>query len=442
VPRLVLTVLAVALLPSAAPAAPAPPPPVLLLAASLDGGTAANAPVQAHRGQRVVLYAVIQVGRGASARYHTSAPALNLHGRPIRSQQLRPFADLGAVRFSWLQVEPQPHHVDTDPPNRGNAAYSNAVLFGPRHGAWLGYDRIEYLETPLPGERGPSLTVSRARPTHPKVNVHDGLGTMRYKVTAQLETSRRAEGRGNAAPHEAAPTRDPPLLKTPGAEATTQPGISARVMRVSFRSSNDLVGYLRSYFNVPNVFGSGGHGATHQAELYQGADCADVIVGAARAAGARVAYTSVLGLRGLTTPVTGKLLLSDKGIFSAAGPDKGQPVRLRFTAAVPVSRGAAPGQDEIHPGDILLIDYVGFTDSPRSWDHVGVISEDRGVAGVFDPQDLILHMGYLYGLIEAAAHTEGPAVVQVLRFRPAILRAMAAQQQRRQRAARPSQAAR
>jgi hypothetical protein len=407
----------------AALAAPAPSP-TLLLASSLDGAPATDGPVHPRRGQRVVLFAVVQVGRGVGARYHTAAPSLTLHGRAVRAQQLRPLAELGVLRFNWLQVEPQPHHVTTDPPNPGNTAYSNAVLFGRNHGRWLGYDRIEYVEMPMAGERGPSLTVTRVRPTHPKVNVHGGLGTMRYKVTVQLGER---------------------LLATPGAEATTKPGISPRVTRVSFRSSDDLVGYLRSYFNVPNVFGSGGHGATHQAELFQGADCADVIVGAARAGGARAtAYTSVLGLRGLTTQVTGKLLLSDKGIFAAEGPDKGQPVRLRFTAddgigaSTPRPRSAPA---EIHRGDILLIDYVGFTDSPRSWDHVGVVSEDRGVAGVFDPQDQILHMGYLYGLIEAAAHTEGPAIVQVLRFKPAILRAIAAQQQRLQRATQRGHAA-
>jgi hypothetical protein len=79
-------------------------------------------------------------------------------------------------------------------------------------------------------------------------------------------------------------------------------------------------------------------------------------------------------------------------------------VRLRFGA-------------EVRRGDIMLIDYVGFTDSPRSWDHVAVVARDAGKAGEFDPDDRILHMGYLYGLTEAAAKSEGPAVVQFLRLR-------------------------
>jgi hypothetical protein len=90
------------------------------------------------------------------------------------------------LTFAWSLVEPHPHHVKLKPANEGNSAYSNAVLFGPRHGTWIGYDRIEYYESALPAERSPTLTVRRATPTNPKVNVHGGLGTMRFKVTVRL----------------------------------------------------------------------------------------------------------------------------------------------------------------------------------------------------------------------------------------------------------------
>jgi hypothetical protein len=55
---------------------------------------------------------------------------------------------------------------------------------------------------------------------------------------------------------------------------------------------------------------------THQTELFQGADCADVITGAARLGGARMAYTSVMGLRRYARPISPVLLLDEKGIFA------------------------------------------------------------------------------------------------------------------------------
>ena len=59
-------------------------------------------------------------------------------------------------------------------------------------------------------------------------------------------------------------------------------------------ASDDFGGWLGTYFGVPYVFGSNGaEGSTHQTDRYTGADCADVLVGARRAAGSRaLAYTS------------------------------------------------------------------------------------------------------------------------------------------------------
>ena len=389
--------------------ATAAPRPAAFVAGQLEDGVAALTPVNARRGQRITLYAVLRIGN----LYYSDAPALAIRGapadslrwggRPSRPSQiggrrlpaarLRPFSQLAdRPEFRWFQVEPEPHHVRLNPPNPGNPAYSNAVLFGKSHGRWLGYDRIEYASSPIVDERAPSLKLRRVSPSNAKVNVHDGLGTMRYRVL--ISAGERS-------------------YSSPGIEAVGPHGMLPTVMRVSFRESDDLVGWMTAYFNVPNVFGSGGDGKTHQTELFQGADCADVITGGARLAGARMAYTSVMGLRRYARPVSPVLLLEQKGVF-AVEPDgsRGQPVELRF------------GRD-VRRGDLMLIDYVGFDDSPRTWDHIAVIARDRGRQGVFDPRDTVLHMGYLYGLVEAEAHTEGPARIQLLRFRPELLRRLA-----------------
>jgi cell wall-associated NlpC family hydrolase len=363
--------------------------------------------VEARLGEPVVLHAVLVVGRGARARYYTDAAALVLGGHKIPRRQLAPWSALPAAQIDWALVEPRPFHQEREPPNPGNPAYSNSVLFGPRHGKWLGFDTLEYHETPVPGAGVPSLTVTRATPTEKRLDVNGGLGTMRYRVSVRVPPS--PAGAPASAALAAGFTG-----ASPGADSVGPRGILPAVMRVSFRSADadDLVARLTGYFNVPNVFGSGGPGSdAHQAELYQGADCADVIVGAARRAGAQIPYSSVTGLYQHATAVTPVLYMDAAGVRTAEG-EAGVPARLRF------------GQD-VRRGDLMLIDYRGFEASPRAWDHVAVVVEDAGEAGVFDPQDLVMHMSYLYGLTREPAATQAPALVQFLRWKPALARTLA-----------------
>lgn len=370
------------------------------LVAGVDGAVPRDRAVNARLGQRVHVRAVIRVGRGRRARYHADVPRFRLGGRLIQGKRVRPLSALGALRWRWYRVEPRPHHVKTAPPNKGNPAYSNAVLFGKRHGAWIGYDTIEYAEGLIPGARGPVISPTRTRPTHRRVDVNGGLGTMRYKVSVDLGGE---------------------TLSTRGMKSIITGGISPRVMRVTFRSGDDLIGHLRGFFNVPNVFGSGGHGRRHQTDRYQGADCADVIIGAVRQAGYPMPYSSVAGLKRWSRPVTERLLLTKTGVVHAHGPRKGRAV------AVPFGKGG------VRPGDLMLIDYKGFSASPRSWDHIAVVEADRGKRGRFDPEDLVMHMGYLFGLTSEQARGEAPAYVRFYRFRPAVLRAIRSKAKRARR---------
>ena len=368
----------------------------VFLVAGVQGAVPRDRAVNARLGQKVHLHAVVRVGRGRRARYHADVGSFRLGRRLMRGKRVRPLSELGPLRWRWYRVEPRPHHVNTPEPNKGNKAYSNAKLFGKSHGKWLGYDTIEYVEGLIPGSSGSAISPTRTRPTHPRVDVNGGLGTMRYKVQVEL----------------GAPKHGGQAVSSYGMESQIIGGISPRVMRVTFRGGDDLVGYLQGFFNVPNVFGSGGHGKRHQTDRYQGADCADVIIGAVRAAGYPMPYTSVAGLKRFARPVTERLLLTKKGITYADGPRKGQ------AAVVPFGRGG------VRPGDLMLIDYYGFNGSPRSWDHIAVVDRDLGARGRFDPEDPVLHMGYLYGLTVEQARGEAPAYVRFLRFRPAVFRAI------------------
>ncbi|MCA9544220.1 MAG: hypothetical protein KC613_07505 [Myxococcales bacterium] len=346
---------------------------------ALGDAAARPGPIEARLGEPVHLFAVVR-HRG---RWYSDAPRLRGVRRP------RPLSDLGDVRVTWRLVEPRQHHAETPSPNPGNPAYSNSVLFGPRHGQWLGYDTLEYHAAPV--AEGPRLTLTEARPSHPRLQAQGrGRGTVRYQAVVTLA------GQAHA---------------SPGPEALQRGGISPRVFRVSFRGADDLVGWLESFYNVPNVFGSAGRGANHQTERHQGADCADVLVGAARKAGAKVPYTSVAGLGPHTDALTERLLMDADGLWrqTEAGRER---VTLRF------------GRD-VQAGDLLLIKYAPVDWTGRVWDHIGMLGPDGGVPQVFDLEDPVLHIGYLYGLVSQPARAHGVAVVEFRRLKRPYLRQMA-----------------
>lgn len=374
--------------------ASARPDPRIWVAGSLGGATPSDRPIQARLHQQIRLYAVIEAGKGARTLYYTDAPGLVRGRRIIPGNRVRPLRSFplfaggssARVSFQWYLVEPHTHHKRLKPPNPGQLEYANAVLFGKNHGKWIKLDTLEYFETALAGTKtGSTLMVDRASPTHSRLKINKGLGTMRYKVVV------RWGGKS---------------LGSPGMEAVGRAGILPSVFRVSFRLSDDLAGFMTSYFNVPYVFGSTGT----QTDEYQGTDCADVIVGAVRRAGVRMPYTSVSGLLGHSRIVSDRLLMKKNGFFATRGKGKGRPVLLRY------------GKD-VQPGDLMLIDYVGFTATRRSWDHVAVLFKDEGVKGVLDPRDRILHMGSLYGLVDAPAIEEGPAFVRFVRLKRKYLAA-------------------
>lgn len=344
--------------------------------ATIDDDRARTGPIEARADEQVTLYAAVQVGR----RWYTDAPRPRLRGK------VRPLADLKATAITWSQIEPRPHHVETPPPNLGNPAYSNSVLFGPKHGKWLGYDTLEYVSHPAQAQPSAPgvLPIPQIKPTHPKLRSHGGLGTMRYAVRVELP--------------------DGEVVTSPGLEAQSRGGIERSVFRLSVRSGDDLLGWLTSYYNVPNVFGSAGKGRKHQTDLHQGADCADVIVGAARKAGSKMPYVSVAGLRPWTRPLTKRLYLDAEGLKALTEEGPGEAVVLEHGA-------------DVKRGDLMLIKYARHDWTGRRWDHIAVVGADRGEPGVFDPEDPVWHMGYLYGLIEEPARKQGLMVVQFVRLK-------------------------
>jgi hypothetical protein len=285
------------------------------------------------------------------------------------------------LTIRWRRVEPRMEHVATAPPNPGIAIYANAVVFGPRHGTWIGFDRLEYAESALPaGDDDWRLEVRDARPGDAALLAgrdaadHD-LGTARLAATLQI-----ANGEARS---------------TAGATATERGAISDRVFRYSVRRGDDLVGWLTAYFNVPYVFGSAGVGARSQAERFVGTDCADLIVAALRRSDRPgMAYSSVGGLV--------------RELRQVAGPFD-----------VPGTGGASNYKPV--PGDIIALGYLGASELPRAWDHIVVLVADRGPGGAADgrlgAEDLVADIGDGRGLKFAPLGDQGPVRVMPLRAR-------------------------
>lgn len=281
----------------------------------------------------------------------------------------------------WRRVVPRTGHRDFPSPNPGLTSFSNAVLFGPRHGRWIGYDRLEYDTTPVASE-GPTMTVRDAGPEH------GGAGSSWYAAEVALPDGR--------------------TLRTPDGGSVDTLGLSPTVLRVSFREGDGFLGWLSTYFHVTSVFGSnGGTDATHQTDRYTGADCADVMIGALRASGRRtVRYTSVAGIHEYAVARSGVLRVgSDGRVQGATGP-----VELRWGA-------------DVLPGDLLTIDYAedGGNALPRAWDHIGALVADRNRDGLLDGEDTLRHEASR-GLDDTPLRHAGAMRVMLWRWREELTR--------------------
>src|SRR5207248_10608299 len=117
---------------------------------------------------------------------------------------------------------------------------------------------------------------------------------------------------------------DATVFATPDA-ADSDGMISPRVFRYTFRSGDDFLGWLSSFFNVPYLFGSAGKGARSQAERYLGADCADILVAALRRSGVSIDYTSVADMVDALPKVKGPVRAGDLYALDYVGYDSELP---------------------------------------------------------------------------------------------------------------------
>jgi hypothetical protein len=333
-----------------------------------------TAPVQARLGDPITL----RVALAADDGLHADGPVRI--GGHIR-RPVSPLPEGTTVR--WTRVEPRLEHTGTPAPNPGIPSFSNAVLTGPHHGEWLGFDTLEYDTIALTASGsiaidGRTVHVSAAHPTNAEQDVNGGAGSIWIAATVTLPDGR--------------------TLRTPDGASVDHYGLTRDVMRVSFRASDDYLGWLGTYFNVPNLFGSsGGHG-DFQPDRYVGADCADVLVAGRRAMGQRFAYSSVAGIATYATPISDAFEQTTSG----------ESITLRW------------GED-IEPGDLVTIGYENPGDDaelPRAWDHIGALVRDADGDGVLSLGDIVRHMSF-DGLSDDPLSRHGHVRLRVYRWRSA-----------------------
>lgn len=205
------------------------------------------------------------------------------------------------------------------------------------------YERIEYSEVLV---RPWMLQYQVEADVHPMLTPDhgNGVGTMRFKVIAKHRDI---------------------TVSSPGVEAQRKGasgGLTDAVHRVSLRRDDSFLGVMTEMYGQPYIWASAGRSPRkHQSERLEGSDCADLMVYGARRKGYDIPYTWTGGMHEYTR-VVAKGMPREDGVYV----DKnGEPI--------PFPR----------VGDMLLFDR-----------HIGALTEDRGVPGVLDTSDIMMHTNF------------------------------------------------
>jgi len=179
------------------------------------------------------------------------------------------------------------------------------------------------------------------------------------------------------------------IQQSAGIGDSTEKGLSPQVFRVSIRESDDFMGYLTSFFNVPAIFGS----VTYQSNHYIGVDCADVLVTAHskwKAKSMKKNYNVAMLVDGL--------IRKHRIEISKGNPNQ----KLTW-------------KKDVNRGDFIAVKYQGA----RQYQHIGALYSDANENGILDGGDLVIHAGplplHLSYLKEG--HFDGTVVILVVPHR-------------------------
>ena len=153
------------------------------------------------------------------------------------------------------------------------------------------------------------------------------------------------------------------VKRSAGIEEVDRRGLGRKVFRASIRQSDDFLGHLTSFFNVPGVFGS----VIHQSRHYLGVDCADVL------ATARARWKGLVLKRNYNVD----MLTTELRVVSELDLEGGS-----------TSKQVRWGED-VRPGDLIAVRY----DGGKRYQHIGALWEDADGNGVLNGLDRAIHVG-------------------------------------------------
>ena len=308
--------------------------------------------------------------------FYSDFDSLVIDGSQVDEERMRSLKELeGWDRIDWYKIESrEPKYMNT----KKNPGWWAAVTYDEHLAASGKRTKLEADVAPV--KLGGVVWKGR------------NVGTMRFRVAVRFKDF---------------------TLASPGIEAAAAGGELPGVRRVSRKGGTGIPGvdHAMAMANLPYIWGSaaldGAKGAaSHQAERFIGADCADFVVAAWRRAGAAsLGYRAVIPLMKAFKDSAHALTIAyaKKG-FYYSGPDKA--VQVGPWGAVP---GAALAW-RFGPG--------------HGKGHMAILVEDRGPGGkangVLDEQDRVLHMRWSTAAL-AAIRDALPGVVPSLVINPQAL---------------------
>lgn len=278
-----------------------------------------------------------------------------LHGNAV---YLR-IRKMDGASIRWFQIKPDI-----------NIRYNNAVWpWLPNAYKWKGYDQIKYERIHLSELHGKweFQLLPDKRCTSDSIN-QETKGDSLFSYIW-----RRIFGRFSKPSFfnkclgsfwfQAEVTKGADVYKTPGIESNNERGLSPKVFRVSIKKSDDLLGNLMSYFNVPAVFGS----TPYQVRNHIGIDCADVLM---------AAYSKTKSIP-IKKDYNVVMLTSKFRNVVKSSIDDGKPAStIRW-------------RKDIRAGDFIAVKRPGG----KIYQHIGALYSDQNDNAVLDREDLILHAG-------------------------------------------------
>lgn len=212
---------------------------------------------------------------------------------------------------------------------------------------WIGFGKIDYQRVevvPFQGKSEVEIDSKILELYRPKNNkfYNTKLGSFWFQAVVVLNNGK--------------------VVQSAGLESNNHRGISTKVFRLTYQESNDYIGYLTGFFNVPGIFGA----VPAQSKNYVGVDCADVLTA--------------------TSAIINNIKLKEYNVAMLVNEMKTQST-LKVENGVPLKK--LKWEKDFRKGDFIAVKYR----EDGRYAHIGLLYEDANSDGWLDKDDIIINAG-------------------------------------------------